>query len=179
MSQGERFLEWLGRLKRERAWTAARAALRRSLAFDPGAYPPAMPYVEPFVKEEGWKREAYYLVAALYALKDGNHQEGRTLARALREKAQHSGSVERRFLALLDADRDQIAFRLRQAVGLVDGELDFAQLLDDLLRWFDPERKVQIRWAKEFYGEEAKREETASESGTTKQDGVEAMEVEA
>jgi len=158
--QGERFVEWLERLKAQKAWTPARAALRRSLAFPLGAYPKAMPYVEPFVREEGWKREAHYLVAALYALKDGEHQKGRTLARALREKAQESDSVEKRFLALLDADRDQIAFRLRQAVGLVEGGLDFAQLLDDLLRWFGPERRVQARWAKEFYGvsEEAKEE---------------------
>ena len=160
MRQGERFVEWLERLKGQKAWTPARAALRRSLAFPPGAYPKAMPYVEPFVREEGWKREAHYLVAALYALKDGEHQKGRTLARSLREKAQGSDSVEKRFLALLDADRDQIAFRLRQAVGLVEGGLDFAQLLDDLLRWFGPERRVQARWAKEFYGvsEEAKEE---------------------
>jgi len=153
-------VERLERLKAQKAWTPARAALRRSLAFPPGAYPKAMPYVEPFVREEGWEREAHYLVAALYALKDGEHQNGRTLARALREKAQESDSVEKRFLALLDADRDQIAFRLRQAVGLVEGGLDFAQLLDDLLRWFGPERRVQARWAKEFYGvsEEAKEE---------------------
>ncbi|MCR4392389.1 MAG: type I-E CRISPR-associated protein Cse2/CasB [Candidatus Acetothermia bacterium] len=156
MSHGERFLDWLERLKREKAWTAARAALRRSLAFPPGAYPKAMPYVEPFVKEEGWRREAHYLVAALYALKDGDHRGGHTLARALREKAQDPGSVELRFLALLDADRDQIAFRLRQAVGLLKGGLDFARLLDDLLGWFaSPERRVQVRWAREFYGEEA------------------------
>ena len=160
MSQEEQFVEWLERLKAQKAWTPARAALRRSLAFPPGAYPKAMPYVEPFVEGEGWKREAHYLVAALYALKDGAHQKGRTLARALREKAQGSDSVEKRFLALLEADRDQIAFRLRQAVGLSEGGLDFAQLLKDLLRWFDPERRVQARWAREFYGvsEEAKEE---------------------
>ncbi|MGC8877001.1 type I-E CRISPR-associated protein Cse2/CasB [Thermus sp.] len=159
MSQGERFLAWLERLKAQKTWTPARAALRRSLAFPPGTYPKAMPYVEPFVEGEGWKREAHYLAAALYALKDGEHRKERTLARALREKAQDSGSVEKRFLALLEADRDQIAFRLRQAVALVEGGLDFARLLDDLLRWFSPERPVQARWAREFYGAEASEEE--------------------
>jgi len=163
VSRGERFLEWLEALKGKKAWRPARAALRRSLAFPPGAYPKAMPYVEPFVREEGWKREAHYLVAALYALKDGAHQEGRTLARALREKALESDSVEKRFLALLDADRDQIAFRLRQAVALVKGGLDFARLLDDLLGWFSPERRVQARWAREFYGTEASEEEKEKE----------------
>lgn len=164
MSPGERFLEWLKRLKAQKAWTPARAALRRSLAFPPGAYPKAMPYVEPFVAEEGWKREAHYLVAALYALKDGAHQEGRTLAQAIREKARDSSSVEKRFLALLDADRDQVAFRLRQAVGLVEGGIDFVRLLDDLLRWFSPERYVQARWAREFYGTEASEEKKEVEA---------------
>ncbi|RDI95461.1 type I-E CRISPR-associated protein Cse2/CasB [Meiothermus sp. QL-1] len=163
--RGKAFLDWLEKLKEQKAWTPARAALKRSLAFDPGAYPPAMPYVEPFVQkekeEEDWKREAHYLVAALYALKEGKHQEGRTLARALREamEARGSDSLERRFQALLDADRDQLAFRLRQAVGLVEGSLDFARLLEDLLDWFQPERRVQARWAKEFYGKESVEEE--------------------
>lgn len=157
-------MEWLERLKAQKAWTPARAALRRSLAFPPGAYPKAMPYVEPFVAEEGWKREAHYLVAALYALKDGAHQEGRTLAQAIREKARDSSSVEKRFLALLDADRDQVAFRLRQAVGLVEGGIDFVRLLDDLLRWFSPERYVQARWAREFYGTEASEEKKEVEA---------------
>lgn len=152
MSRAEAFIRYLEELKGKKAWTPARAALRRSIAFSPGAYPRAMPYVEPFVQEEGWRREAIYLVAALYALKDGAHQAGRTLAAALREKARDSASVEKRFLALLDADRDQIAFRLRHAVALVEGGLDFARLLQDLFGWFDGQRWAQARWAREFYG---------------------------
>ncbi|APD10522.1 type I-E CRISPR-associated protein Cse2/CasB [Thermus brockianus] len=151
---GTAFVEWLTALQKGSGWTPARAALRRSLAFPLGTYPPAMPYVEPFVKAEGWAREAHYLVAGLFALKDGAHQGGRSLALALWEAARErdSKSVEKRFLALLDADRDQIAFRLRQAVGLVEGGLDFARLLDDLLDWFHQNRRVQARWAKEYYG---------------------------
>lgn len=155
------FFDWLEQLKGQKSWTAARAALRRSLAFAPGTYPPAMPYVEPWVKgEEGWRREAYYLVAALYALKDGAHQPGRTLAKALWEakKERSSESIEMRFIALLDADRDQIAHRLRQALNLVEGGVDFAQLLEDLLFWFHSERRVQARWAREFYGEQTREE---------------------
>ncbi len=163
MKEGARvFLARLEDLKGRKAWTPARAALRRSLAFEPGTYPPAIGMVEPLLpgEAEGWIREAYYLVAALYALKDGEHREGRTLAQALREKAGDSASVEHRFLALLDADRDQIAFRLRQSVVLVEGGLDFARLLADLLAWFSPDRWVQARWAREFYGvkEEEKEE---------------------
>lgn len=169
---GKRFVEWLESLKGQKAWTPARAALRRSLAFGPGAYPPAMPYVEPFVQragEEGWRREAYYLVAGLYALKDGAHQQGRTLSQALWEAQQSRGSesLEKRFLALLDADRDQIAFRLRQAVNLVDGGLDFAELLDALTLWFHRQRPVQVRWAKEFYGLHRESEQQEKEEVTS------------
>ncbi len=152
----QRFIEYLESLKTGKVWARARAALRRSLAFDPGLYPPAFPFVEPFLDtEEGWTREAFYLVAGLYAQADGNHREGRTLARALANLAtsnsRSADSVERRFLALLDADRDQIAHRLRSVVSLVEGELDFAQLLSDLRWWFQPERRVQARWAREYY----------------------------
>lgn len=165
--KGAAFLEWLTSLQTGTSWTPARAALRRSLAFPLGAYPPAMPYVEPFVREEGWGREAHYLVAGLFALMDGAHQSGRSFAQALwaAGKERDSKSVEKRFLALLDADRDQIAFRLRQAVGLVEGGLDFARLLEDLLDWFHPNRRVQARWAREFYGakEEGVKEEEVAE----------------
>lgn len=167
-TRGKRFVDWLESLRRGSSWPAARAALRRSLAFRPGAYPPAMPYVEPFVQhegEEGWKRNAYYLVASLYALKDGEHGTGRSLARALYEaqKQRDSQSIEKRFLALLDADEDQIAYRLRQAVLLVEGKLDFGQLLDHLVSWFHPDRWVQARWAREFYGAKQGKEEALPE----------------
>jgi CRISPR system Cascade subunit CasB len=65
----------------------------------------------------------------------------------------------------LDADRDQIAFRLRQAVALVEGGLDFAQLLADLEVWFNSEGlRVRARWAREFYGTEASEEEKEVEA---------------
>ncbi|MER3603460.1 MAG: type I-E CRISPR-associated protein Cse2/CasB [Thermus sp.] len=153
----EAFIDYLGGLKTTKCWTPARAALRRSLAFDPGAYPPVFPYVEPFIGgEDGWRREVLYLVAGLYALKDGEHQPGRTLALALRELWEKRQSVEGRFLALLDADRDELPFRLRQAAGMVEGGIDFSALTRDLLDWFHPDRYRQAKWAREFY---RKREE--------------------
>ena len=54
-----RFIEWLEGLNQKD--TKVRAVLRRSLAFNPGAFPPAYPYVEPFVRNESdeWKREMH------------------------------------------------------------------------------------------------------------------------
>ncbi len=155
--RGKTFLDSLEKLKHLKAWTAARAALRRGLAFPLGTYAPAVRHLEPLLPASldpaSWAREAHYLVAGLYALKDGDHWEGRSLTDALRDAGQNRGSesIEMRFLALLDADRDQLAYRLRQAVGLVEGGLDFARLLDDQLAWFRDDRRVQARWAQEFY----------------------------
>ncbi|MGE3972793.1 MAG: type I-E CRISPR-associated protein Cse2/CasB, partial [Porticoccaceae bacterium] len=103
----------------------ARAVLRRSLAFDPGQHIPAFPYVEPFLKgeQEGWRRDVHYLVAALWA---AHWREGRTgaalsLARACAAHQIKSGSAstERRFINLLDADREQLPHRLRQMLALL------------------------------------------------------------
>jgi len=152
----ERFLEYLEKLRLGETWGRARAVFRRSLAFPPGTYTPSFPFVEPFVgQQEGWTREAFYLTAGLYGLKDGEHQPGRHFARALREtmEVRKSASIEKRFLALLDADRDQLPTRLRLTLGLIEGGIDFVSLLRDLLAWFDFERDVQVRWAREFYRE--------------------------
>jgi CRISPR system Cascade subunit CasB len=63
-----------------------------------------------------------------------------------------SDSTERRFIALLDADRDQLPHRLRQMVALIKGfPLDWDSLLRDLLGWTVPEKPVQNRWARDFY----------------------------
>ena len=69
------FIEWLEGLNEKD--TRVRAVLRRSLAFEPGQFVPAYPYVEPFVKDEGssWRREVHYLTGGLWA---AHWREGRT-----------------------------------------------------------------------------------------------------
>lgn len=130
------------------------AVLKRSLAFPPGTYWPAFPYVEPFVEpEDGWPREAHYVVAGLFA-KYPIQIDSRALPRVLGEEHRSNprSSLEARFLALLDSDRDQLVDRLRRTVVLVAGDgLDWTTLLADLQRWFHPDRFVQRRWALEFY----------------------------
>ena len=61
------FIDWLEKLNAKD--TKVRAVLRRSLAFTPGTFPGAYPYVEPFLKDEEnlWRRQVYYLVAGLWA----------------------------------------------------------------------------------------------------------------
>jgi len=166
------FIEWLEEISEKDS--RVRAVLRRSLAFAPGCFPPAYPYVEPFLKNEEntWRREMFYLVAGLWAL---HRLEGRMGARMplgtacadfdsekrkklSRDDRRKLTSTEQRFIALLDADREQLPYRLRQMVSLLkDFNLDFEALLWDsetktgLLNWNDEQKHTQNRWARDFY----------------------------
>lgn len=140
------------------------AKLRRSLAFAPGAYPGAYPWVERFVgtdrhANDPWRR-ALYLVAGLFALHPAQRADT-SFATAFGRVARNreSASIEQRFVTLLSADTDEIAQRLRQAVTLLaaDGSgCDYAALLEDLSRWMDPfapeaRDRIRQRWARDFY----------------------------
>jgi len=136
----------------------ARAVLRRSLAFDPGRHIPAFPYVEPFLKgeHEGWRREAHYLIAALWAAhwREGRAGAAQPLAKACATHQLKSGSAstERRFINLLDADREQLPHRLRQMTALLNEQhIDFERLLSDLLGWHRDDKRIQNAWARDFY----------------------------
>ena len=150
----ESFIQHLRRLADpETGDTGALAALRRSLAFEPGTYARSFPYVEPFVSGNGWPRKAFYLAAGLFA-EHQKHQPNLSFARVLAEVKQEKGSesLEQRFLALLDADEDQITYRLRQNVRLAsERPFDWVKFTKDLLNWFHPDRFVQVNWARDYF----------------------------
>jgi CRISPR system Cascade subunit CasB len=151
--------------------TGAMAALRRSLAFDPGNDPKAYPYVERYVPRE-LRGKAMYAVAGFFAF---NPEEGtETLATSyghlVQEKMRHESkgdregrrtSLESRFIALLDADPEGVVTHLRQIVSLLKASgrgYDHAALLNDL-RWLLDEQigsewrdRVRRTWARQFYG---------------------------
>lgn len=150
------FIGWLEDLNAKD--TKVRAVLRRSLAFDPGAFVPAYPYVEPFLKGEDnpWRREMLYLVASLWAAHWREGRNGTPLpigkACAAHQVASGSTNTERHFISLLDADRDQLPHRLRQMIALLKEQaIDFDALLKGLLYWNDDQRRTQNSWARDFY----------------------------
>ena len=145
--------------------TGAMAALRRSLAFEPGDDPKSYPYVERYLPRDMHGshplRKAMYAVAGLYA----NHSEAaaRPLAavygRLVRDEARPS--LESRFIALLDADPEGVVTHLRQIVSLLKAAglgYDHAALLNDLCCLLDDQigsdRRDRVRrsWARQFYG---------------------------
>ena len=172
------FIEWLEKVNNND--TKVRAVLRRSLAFAPGTDVLAYPYVESFVKNESstWRREMYYLVAGLWAThwREGRSDQQMSIGKAcwkLYDERDKSASIERRFISLLDSDRDQLPHRLRQMIALLKEQtIDFEDLLKDLLRWNKDKKPTQNRWARDFYlninhevdTESTSREETVNEN---------------
>lgn len=152
----------------------AKAALRRSLAFKPGSWPGAFPYVEAWVTGSSvWERQVTYLVAGLQALSraERTYPDLGAATKALQE-ASGSASVEARFLALLEADEEQLPHRLRQLVSLLNSRglaPEWGRLRRDLRRWRSEEKWVQQRWARSFYAAtpagEAEAGAEAAESG--------------
>ena len=150
------FIEWLEDLNAKDP--KVRAVLRRSLTFDPGTFAPAYPYVEPFVQDHdnSWRREMLYLVAGVWAAHWREGQMGQPMsigkACAAYQATSGSTSTERRFIALLDSDRDQLPHRLRQMIALLKEQVvDFDALLNGLLFWNDDQKRTQNTWARDFY----------------------------
>ncbi len=150
------FIQWLENLNSSD--TKVRAVLRRSLAFEPGAFVQSYPYVEPFLqgKSSDWRRRMLYLVAGVWAAHWRPDRIGTpvTIAKAcaLQKIATGSSSTEKRFIALLDADVDQLPNRLRHMTALLkDYPIDFEALLTGLVYWPGDQKRTQNEWARDFY----------------------------
>jgi CRISPR system Cascade subunit CasB len=66
--------------------------------------------------------------------------------------ASGSTNTERRFINLIDADRDQLPHRLRQMIALLKEQaIDFDALLKGLQYWNDDQKRTQNTWARDFY----------------------------
>ncbi|GAA5533410.1 type I-E CRISPR-associated protein Cse2/CasB [Deinococcus aluminii] len=163
------------------------AQLRRGLGGDErGTYWLESLYVRSgYGEAKDFEKDTLRLVAGLYALKpqarqdEGDGAEDETGAQASAkaatkvEQAPTIGmlmgrlylaqgerpSTEKRFLALLDADRDGLGYQMRQVVMLLATEdlfPDWVRLTSNLLRWngtIDQRDKVRREWAQDFYKE--------------------------
>ncbi len=112
-----------------------------------------------------------FLIASLLAqyqttdIKDGRHHiEGNfgITWKQVTEKTD-SESIKRRFNVILDAEYDpwtgdgDLPYRLRQMVRYAASKgigIDWSTLLTDLKFWNQPEKRVQKRWARSFFGNE-------------------------
>ncbi len=142
----------------------ALAALRRSLQDVNGMAAAACPYVVPFLapEEDLYRDRAFFLAGALFALHPEPGGDGVSLGHAFRALntdqegpgSRDNESLRRRFVALLDADAEDLAEHLRTAVSLVRSKqepLGWDRLLRDVLQWRSPSRFVQRRLARDFW----------------------------
>ena len=164
------FLRHLRRLENDRG---AMAALRRSADGSPASLAPVHRYVVPFLSPapNSWRDPLMYLTAALFAVHPARGApDGESLGATFRrlDKDRDQGgmpteSVERRFVALLATDPDDIAYPLRQATTLLKSRevpVCWEQLLRDLGSWRHPDAWIQQRWARDFWGDPRPARET-------------------
>lgn len=108
----------------------ALAALRRGLGKPPGAVPITHRYVVPFIRRDAHRSEedAHYLVASLFAawyqgrkkLVPSMASYGEAMRSLMHER--ESGSVEKRFEAILGSDRERVHEMLRHGISLLSSQ---------------------------------------------------------
>ena len=143
----------------------ALATLRKGMSEVPGTSTDQYPYVVPWIPEESnaWKEQTYFLIGGLFAL----HPEGRgkgnmgSVFKKMRILTD-SESVEKRFVAILNAHPEDFHIHLRHAISLAkskDISIEWDQLFYDIIYWNHPQKFVQKQWAKAFWGNVSKKEE--------------------
>ena len=163
----ERFVAGLTQLV-EREDRAALAALRRALGTPPGSQAEAARVVYRLLPANlsQWRERDCWLLAGLLALHpralgtppDGQYRPNLadSLRRLARQEHVSPEGVERRLIALLNAEREDLDDHLRHAVAQLrahDIAIDYVQLMRDLRSWSAEERWVQRRWARAFWGQ--------------------------
>jgi CRISPR system Cascade subunit CasB len=149
----DRFTAYLRRLQAD-DHRAALAKLRRGLGKEPGTVMEMHGLVQPWLPPglEHRQEDACYLIASLFA----SHPEpgGRgSLGSAFARLKKDSDSVEKRFVALLNSDEDDLPSHLRHAVSLLASgrvPVEWARLLYDVQYWGHPDRFVQRQWSRDF-----------------------------
>ena len=138
---------------RDQGKRGALAALRRGLGNPPGTVPAIYPQILPWAPPNRWAEDACYIVGPLFALHPEPGGEG-NMGTAFATVKDPNGSLEKRFVALLNCHRDDLPNHLQQAVSLLkskDVPINWRRLLKDILSWDHEARFVQQQWAREFW----------------------------
>ena len=156
------FSKYLQGLRENRA---ALAHLRRGLGKPQGTID-MLPYIAPFLPDDRREYSAYFLTASLFGthplFNEQKHHDIGQIFRLLGEKGEKKASKEttqslqRRFTALLDANRMDISHHLRQVISEANSAkpeiaVNYRQLLLDLIAWDSSSKHIQKRWAKSFF----------------------------
>lgn len=159
------FIKYLeGLVKRQDR--AALAHLRRGLGKPPKSSMEMYPYLGRFMSDDTGKKKtnhrrenAVFIVAALFAYYPDAKTNIGNLGASLRRLTDDSDSksIEKRFVALLNAEADELPYYLRQIIGLLKSNeksvaVNWEQLFKDIQNWNSDSRRVQNDWARQFWG---------------------------
>ena len=139
---------------------AALAHLRRGLGKEPGLAMEMSPYVMPWIKEL-YDEKSYFLIASLIGLYPtkswDKHGKYNNLGKSLSMIDDPSESMEKRFIALLNANEEDLPEHLRQIVDFLKSKekpINWLLLLKDTKNWSHDSKYVQKKWARGFWGSE-------------------------
>lgn len=144
------FLDALGQLSQREL-----ALIKHSRA---GAVPLAIPPHVLLEIPEGMEDAPYEMTAWLYArypVVPGDRGNMGALMRALNDRLPNH-DTEKRFMEMLNRDLDGLRKPLEWTLATAQQEklsVDWLQLLDDLIRWEEPNHSVQRVWARSFWGQ--------------------------
>jgi CRISPR system Cascade subunit CasB len=150
---------FIGRLEdlREEENRAALATLRRALSGSAEHSLGTFRYIGHWLPQYAADQDNYILIAALFASHPkpgGTGNMGDHMARLSLVDENKAKSAERRFMTLLTAHPEDLAYHLRQAVSLLNSQevpINWTQLLHDVQNWDDEDRFVQRKWATAFW----------------------------
>lgn len=155
----DRLITYLKNLAKPPKNNAALANLRRGLGKPPKTVMEMFPYLGQFLSSDTKTQHenAVFIVAALFAFYDDAPENIGNLGASIRKIKDESGTIEKRFVALLNANEEELPQYLRQMIGLLKSKdkvaVNWNQLLFDVRNWNNENLKdsVQYSWAKEFW----------------------------
>ena len=155
-SEDSRLIGYLKGLEK-RQDRAALAHLRRGLGKPPKTVMEMYPYLGQFLFNEPKHNyeTAVFIVAALFAYYPNAPGNAGNLGDSIRRMKDDSGSIEKRFVALLNAEAEDLPYYLRQIVGLLKSKevaVNWNRLFKDIKNWNSDKRYVQTAWARSFWG---------------------------
>jgi CRISPR system Cascade subunit CasB len=156
------FARHLSQLRDSGNGRAVMATFRRGLGHEPGQAIEMYRYLGGFLPHQpGRQGDAVFIVSSLFASYpdhpwgpgDGRSTNfGASLTQLKREDG--SGGIERRFVALLNADSDGLPVHLRHLIAQCKPAgvpIDWSQLLHDIRQWDLSGQPAQTRWAWSFW----------------------------
>jgi CRISPR system Cascade subunit CasB len=156
MSQEKRD-NFIQALEKRRSDRALLARLKRGLGQSPEDVPMAGSFTYTFSSAENPNQrdeETFHLIATLFALhpaEGGRGNMGNHLRQLWADKPEPPSNVERRFVTLLTAERDDLRDALRHAVSLLKSKeipVNWRRLLDDVTYWNE---QVKREWSRQFW----------------------------